>query len=552
MRALGTIYGWHVWAKNAAIAVGRIILGTGGAVLGTYLVTLLAADSYWGLLIALVPILLGADQIIKGFPALSRRFTDAPGTARMGKMRDLKEAGLVGRGDHGLYCGLFNRKPVFYRSDRHVITVGPSRSGKDTGLLVPNLKYLRRSIIVVDPKAELAAITANYRRKLGPVLVINPFGTLTGNRPHLKSCGFNPLLEIKPDDSRFFAKSMGLAEAMIKIEGNDPHWTRSARALVCALIMYAKIYEKQTGTLATVGNFNKMLTLPYSGTGTTLQEMMREISEHPFRDMAQLASRFVSDNREVRSVISSAHGQTAFLNDGALIEDMAKHPTIGGKPFDFEMLKHQIVTVYIVLPDDMLATHAIWLRLIVASALNALKRSGPGEVSPVLMLNEVGNLGHLEPLESGMGMAAGKGVTIWTVWQSLSQITHIYGQHGFETFMSGAGVLNSFGAGDMETAKYLSERVGSKTEIVSSYNQTPQSKTFGKGESPSGFPLRRPEDIIALKGRKLLSWIEPSSVPFELDAPGYFDLDGMHGLDPNPYRREPNVRQTGWLGYGKA
>jgi type IV secretion system protein VirD4 len=495
--------------------------------------------------------------------ALPNSFTSAPGTARIGKIKDLREAGLLHGTAQDIYCGLLKTQGIlllkkqraFYHGDRHVITVGPSRSGKDTALLVPNLRHLHRSVIVIDPKAELAAITANYRRKLGPVLIINPFGVLTKNRPDLKSCGFNPLVDLDAEDSRFFAKSMGLAEAMIKIDSKDPHWARSARALACALIMRTKLREKKTGTPATIGKVNKLLTLPYRGGKDCLEEVMREIATYPFPDMAQLARKFVGEegdkSEEIRGIISTAHGQTAFLNDGTLVADLERHPTVGGKPFDFEMLKHEIITVYIVLPDDMLTTHAVWLRLVVASAINALKRSGPGSVHPVLMLNEVGNLGHLEPLESGMGMAAGKGLTIWTVWQSLAQIAQIYGQHGFEAFMSGAGVINSFGAGDLETAKYLSDRVGHKTEIVSSYNQTPESKTFGKGESPIGLPLRRPEDILALKGRKLLSWIEPSSVPFELDAPGYFDLDGMTGLDPNPYRRQTES-SVGWLRYGRA
>ena len=500
---------------------------------------LLAIEASLAFLLLAVPFCSwGVHRVIIKLRELDGKFTSAPGSARMGKRADLREAGVLRRTPQSVYCGMFKNRPAFYGGDRHIITVGASRKGKDTGLLVPNLMHLRRSIVVIDPKAELAAITARARAKMGKIIVINPFGLLG-----LGSAGYNPLAVpgFRTDSPSFFANAMSLGEALIKVEGKDPHWSRSAQSLAAAAIMRSKWFDQEKNFKASMSSVIAMLSAPYTHpdeTRVTLQSVVREIGNHHYEPMARLVHRFATENHEVRSVIATALGQIAFLNDSALLADMEKHPTVDGKPFDFEMLKHQIITVYVVLPDDMLQTHAVWLRLIVAGALNALKRSGPGPIRPLLMLNEVGNLGRLEPLESGMGMAAGKGVTIWTVWQSLAQISKIYDQHGFEEFMSGAGVLNAFGAVDMETAKYLSERLGNRTEVVTSFNLTPGSKTHGKGESPSGFPLLHPEDIIAFKKRKLLSWIEPSSVAFTLDAPGYFDTEWADGTDPNPYFRE--------------
>src|SRR5689334_2135130 len=66
-----------------------------------------------------------------------------------------------------------------YGGELHTLVFGPNGSGKSTRLIIPNLLQLEnRSIVVVDPKGELAAVTAPYRRLLGKVVIINPFGVL--------------------------------------------------------------------------------------------------------------------------------------------------------------------------------------------------------------------------------------------------------------------------------------------------------------------------------------------------------------------------------------
>ena len=69
-------------------------------------------------------------------------------------------------------------KPHVAPRAKHVLTCGSSHVGKSTSLLVPNLVLGRRSMIVVDPKGQLAAIEAGRRKRLGKVTVLNPFSLL--------------------------------------------------------------------------------------------------------------------------------------------------------------------------------------------------------------------------------------------------------------------------------------------------------------------------------------------------------------------------------------
>jgi type IV secretory pathway TraG/TraD family ATPase VirD4 len=56
------------------------------------------------------------------------------------------------------------------------------------------------SIIVIDPKGEIASITEKSRR-VSDVKIINPYGLLA-ERPDMQSEGFNPLNDLEPEAGR--------------------------------------------------------------------------------------------------------------------------------------------------------------------------------------------------------------------------------------------------------------------------------------------------------------------------------------------------------------
>src|ERR1700760_98278 len=77
-------------------------------------------------------------------------------------------------------------KPVIYDSNRHVTLFGPTRSGKGVSVEIPTLLMhggARRpircdSVLSIDPKLQNCAVTMRWRRRLGPVWVLNPRGIL--------------------------------------------------------------------------------------------------------------------------------------------------------------------------------------------------------------------------------------------------------------------------------------------------------------------------------------------------------------------------------------
>ena len=86
-----------------------------------------------------------------------------------------------------IFLGYRGGKPIGVGDDRHVLTVAGSRAGKGVSLMIPNLLLYQGSVLAIDPKGELAAITLRARAAQGQrCYALDPMG-VSGHT----SC-FNP------------------------------------------------------------------------------------------------------------------------------------------------------------------------------------------------------------------------------------------------------------------------------------------------------------------------------------------------------------------------
>ena len=107
-----------------------------------------------------------------------------------------------------------------------------------------------------------------------------------------------------------------------------------------------------------------------------------------------------------------------------------------------------------------MASHANWLRVMIALSLQAFEREpGKPDIPILLMLDEFPVLGYMRSIEAAAGQIAGFGVKLWTVLQDLGQIKKLY-QSSWETFVGNAGVLTFFGNTDLTTLRYVSAKLG--------------------------------------------------------------------------------------------
>lgn len=392
--------------------------------------------------------------------------------------------------------GHWQERLVGIEDDRHVVTVAGSRAGKSSTVLIPNLLRYPGSVIVLDPKGELARATAEHRVRMGQrVYVLDPFGETgmaTASHNALDELGHGNPLHVAADAAQ-------VADALIIANNKDPHWTDSARNLIRGLILHLLTRTRA----ATLRQVRALL----NGTPAELDELFTAMTESSAFDgiVANIGRSFLgkleAGGRELQGILSTAQEQTAPLDDIAGVTDRSD--------FRLSDLATGKVSVYLVLPGMRMGTHYRWLRLVIQLALAAMERNRVprGELPVWFVLEEFPSLGHMRSIETAAGLMAGFGVKLWSVLQDLTQLKTHYPK-SWETFLGNAGVIQAFGNADLTTTEHLSKLLGS-TQVIERQAVRLSGQAMSQGDSGirehlRGVRLLDPNEITTLFSRETI------------------------------------------------
>lgn len=470
-----------------------------------------------------------------GIKLWGRRPSDSHGSARFATR---KERAAFEGGD-GLVIGrdLDTGSILRYDGPAHLLTLAPTRAGKGVGTVIPNLLLAERSVLVIDPKGENAKIAGEARKRFGAVHILDPFG-VTG----MPASAYNPLGRLDAESLDLGEDAASLAEALVMDppgQQSEAHWNEEAKALLAGLIMFAVAHEEaDRKTLATVREY---LTLPPEKFRALLELMQDSAAAGGL--IARAANRFLGkSDREAASVMSSAQRHTHFLDSPRIVAATAR------SDFQFSALRHDLTSIFLVLPPNRLDAYSRWLRLLVAQALQDIARDAEAAQAgaqrlkqPALfLLDEFAALGRLEAVERAMGLMAGYGLQLWPILQDMSQLKDLYGARA-NTFVANAGVLQTFGVNDFETAKWLSQMIGRETTGY-------QTESHKPGDAPStsynvtARDLMTPDEIMQIPPHVQLLRVQGKPVIIARKLRYFADreFDGLHrSPDAQPINPKP-------------
>jgi type IV secretion system protein VirD4 len=520
------------------VLLGLLVLSFGFALFGPY--PLADGASYLvafacGLVAFAIGLRLGA-RVLESVAAAWRRPTSY-GSAKWADLPYLKEHGVVGNTGFALGAYLEPGEgdaapvshPLHYAGARHLLTVAPTRSGKGVSSIIPNLLTYPGSALVVDPKGENALITARCRgaRLKQRIALLDPWNIAAG-KLGVKPTSFNPLDWIKADDPDAIENAFLLADALVISEGQGEgrFWDDEAKALLSGLILYVATAPAEASN-RTLGRVRDILTLDAEG----LDDIWRKMYAHPNPVVSTTGARTAAKDAKLFSnVMASAQSHTHFLDSPRIRESLAR------SDFSFDKLKSEAMTIYLILPADRLKTFDRWLRLLIQQAImtNARNVAVKPEKSVLFLLDEMASLGRLESVETAYGLMAGFGMQLWGIVQDLSQLARIYGETGWQTFISNSGVIQYFGSRDKMTAEYFSALCGVTTIEVHNFSwavgravswatgssrgpggstststhTTSDSWTRTNGTSEAQRHLAYPDELMVLRGDQQIVFVE--------------------------------------------
>lgn len=441
--------------------------------------------------------------------------SDASKAARNNAQSDARGATvLLGYLDEG------KRGPPFaWKTDKHVLIVASSRSGKGTDLIIPNLLNHDGSVFVLDPKGENARATARHRSTFSTVHCLDPWG-LTGQ----PRANFNPLARLcKPENAADVATdSAALASALVLPDNSqNRYFTDTARQLIEGLIAYAVTEEN----LRPVADLKLVRTLLTQHIRPTL-EAMAKTTTGPDSIRSNAGRMLAMGEREFGQILSSAVTETAFLDDPRLQESLSGQNS--GQQVDFSRWGTEKMSVYVCLPAPYFKTFNRWLRLLVTSALDETMRlTRPPPQSIMFILDELATLERMQPVENAIGLAAGFGIQVWSIFQDLGQIKDLYDKR-YSSFVGNAGIRLFFGTQEPETAKIVSDMLGNET-----WRMEITQGSVVSDIRHGGRPLLMPDEVMRLPENTMIAFITARH-PLWLHRLPYYKNPQFKGLWDDP------------------
>lgn len=372
---------------------------------------------------------------------------DPRGTYGNARWANRKERGRM---RIGLELGLDpdTRRPIRVSTESHIVTIAPPRTGKTSGLLIPNLAVADNKgwcgpAIVIDPKGEAYRAVAARRRALGrTVRCLDPIGIVGG------SDSWNPLATIDPEDIL--------------------HLQRVARALLPEQTNGEAVYFQNRAVDVIVGAFlvahSANCATPANAAWLLANLKTFEERLMPLKGNAAAAARAViaMDPKGRDSIVSTAAQAFSWCADRRLQRLTHK------STFSMSDVTTGNMDLFITLPTEDMKTLTPLMRWLLCELFTAVRRRRAREPI-VCFIDEAATLGRFEELLVAAGELPGQNLRLWTFWQSRSQIVDINGADGARTLLNTAEftTYSDLPLIDPDEREFLSRSIGDYTLMES-------------------------------------------------------------------------------------
>jgi type IV secretion system protein VirD4 len=396
--------------------------------------------------LALIGSLAAAATLIAWRSERARR----DGGARFASRADLKQLRIrrprVGR----VTLGVHRRALIAAEERVSVLVVGPSQSGKTSGLVVPALLEWEGPALCTSIKSDVVNDTHVARAGRGDVRVFDPTGaTLLPPAPWSPICGAGSWEGAR----RMAARLLSLGEHSSARSADEAFW-RPAGARYLAPLLLAAAHGDLT--------MREVLTWIASEAQEEPSELLRSsVTPGTRAALEALRSVWAADAR-----FRSSLTQTVATALDPWQEPQIAAATMGEAEIGARWLLGGSNTLYLISPaEDQRRLSGLFCALLAEVVAGAFARStqsgGPIEPTLLLCLDEVANIAPLPNLDEIASTGPGQGVQLITVLQNASQASDRWGSDRAQTIIANHRArLFCSGIGDRATLEHLRSTLG--------------------------------------------------------------------------------------------
>ena len=390
----------------------------------------------------------------------------------------------------------------------HAMVMGTPGTGKTRGVILPTIWTLGHagdSMIITDPKGELYQHAAGFLRDKGyDVRLVDLVEPACGNR-------WNPLAAVRRavddgDMAEASARAWEVAHTFAFGVGEPPtgegvFWAQAGEALLAALALGIAA-EAPEGQANPASMLSTLLGLGGQANGVLLDGWFQMLGpEHPAA-LAYANTKMAAGAEKARaSVYMTATTHLRLFADPGiawLTAESDHDPVttgVGDKP----------TAIFMCVPDESAVKHPIvslYMNQAYAALVAAARRySGGGLPRPVwFLLDEFGNIGRLADISNKVSASRSRRVRFVFVLQNLEQLDGLYGKDDAATVMGNCDTFLYLSTNSNQTAKTISDRIGSFTVKTTSVSTKPSMGASVQGtESSTGRSLLAPDEVMRLQ-----------------------------------------------------
>lgn len=341
------------------------------------------------------------------------------------------------------------RQPILYRDDGHVLSVGPTGSGKFRSSMGPILSSYEGSVICVDLKGEAVDVFARRRQQLGQrVIVLDPFQVVTSTQRDT----MNPLDlyqipgGIPEVDVENLAAMLGDGHGC----NTDPFWSDTGRALLAGILDYIRLRKPSEQNLTSLRQLMYSDDLDYD-LAVILDKKILPVDSLAREEIVGYLS---APTDRTRPCIKTTALTFLKCLGSQVIAEATKESSF---PLELLLDEKAAYTIFLVFPARYLESHRNLLRLMLHTLLTVVsRRPYMPALRTLLLFDEAAQYGRLKALLQALTLLRGSGLLVHTFWQDLSQIRSLYGDD-YQTILNNCSALQLVGCANYQMAQTWSD-----------------------------------------------------------------------------------------------
>jgi type IV secretion system protein VirD4 len=447
--------------------------------------------------------------------ALTGKKPELHGSARFATKAEVRQVGLFGDDKAkwpGVIVGKLDDKFLTFPGQQFISVKAPTRSGKDVGIVTPNLLSYPDSIVNHDIKLESYKLTAGFRAKHGQEVYL-----FAPNHPDKTSHCFNPMSYIRREYDYRIGDIQSQASMWYPSGGKDAFWNDNAQVLFLGLALYMMETPTETVTMA------NMLGLSTPATGESLDKWIEAtISSREERESVlprlsvecvDALRSFAVNTDQVRANILST-----FIAPLKIFRSPLIAAATSSDDFDLRDIRRKKMTIYFGMTAEDLVTYSVLANIFYSILLNENTKTLPQDdpslkYQCLVIFNEFTSVGKLKIIQKAIAYMAGYNMRLLLIFQNKGQISGRedgYGPEGAQTLMTNCAMNILFQPKENEDAKEYSETLGYQTVKSRSKGRSVSGGKAGHSHNDSDQrrALMLPQEIKEIGFKKIIISVE--------------------------------------------